>query len=62
MASNDPVWMPQALKIGILIQLLGWVIPHTPLLALWGNKNWPPTMKVENVEIVWKKMGLNGCK
>ena len=21
-----------------------------PLLALWGNKNWPPSIKVKNVE------------
>ena len=42
MAANGPVWMPQALKIGALIYFLSWVIPLFPLLALWGNKNWPP--------------------
>ena len=54
--------MPQALKVTTLIQLLSWVIPHCPLLALWGNKNWPPSMKVEKLEKFFNKMGLMGCK
>ena len=33
-----------------------------PLLALWGNKNWLPTMKVKKWEIFQNKRGLRGCK
>ena len=31
-------------------------------LTLWGNKNWPPSMKVKKVEKFQDKMGLRGCK
>ena len=33
-----------------------------PLLALWGNKNWPPSMKVKKLENFGNKSGLKGCK
>ena len=33
-----------------------------PLLDLWGNKNWPPSMKVEKMETFHNKCGLMGCK
>ena len=33
--------------------------PPTPL---WGNKNWPPSMKVKKMEIFQNKRGLKGCK
>ena len=33
-----------------------------PLLALWGNKNWPPSMKVKKMENLQNKRGLKGCK
>ena len=33
-----------------------------PLLALLGNKNWPPSMKLKKLEIFWSKMGSMGCK
>ena len=33
-----------------------------PLLALWGNKNWLPSMKVKKLEKVQNKMGLKDCK
>ena len=36
--------------------------PPFPLLALWGNKNWPPSMKLKKLEIFWNKMGSMGCK
>ena len=26
--------------------------PPLPLLALWGNKNWPPSMKVNKMEFI----------
>ena len=32
------------------------------LLALWGNKNWPPSIKVKQIENCQNKMGLKGCK
>ena len=32
------------------------------LLALWGNKNWPPSMKVKQIENCQNKMGLKWCK
>ena len=32
------------------------------LLALWGNKKWPPSMKVQQIENCQNKMGLKGCK
>ena len=33
-----------------------------PLLSLWGNKNWPPSMKVKKMENFQNKRGLKGCK
>ena len=32
------------------------------LLDLWGNKNWPSSIKVKKIESVWNKMGLKSCK
>ena len=54
--------MAQALKVAPLIQFLSWVIPHLPLLALWGNKNWPPSMKVQKLKMFHNKMGSMGSK
>ena len=54
--------MPQALKTLSLIQFWGWVNSLFPLLALWGNKNWPPSMKVKKLEIFQDKSGSTGCK
>ena len=45
-ATNGPVWMPQALKTLCLIQFWSWKNSLFPLLALWGNKKWLPSMKV----------------
>ena len=33
----------------------------SPILALWGNKNRPPSMKVEKLKKFQNKMGLKGC-
>ena len=33
-----------------------------PLLALWGNKNGLPSMKVKELENVLNKIGSTGCK
>ena len=35
---------------------------HSSQLALWGNKNWLPSMKVKKLEKFQYKMGLKGCK
>ena len=31
-------------------------------MGLWGNRNWPPSMKVEKIENFHNKRGLMGCK
>ena len=33
-----------------------------PIISLWGNKNWLPSMKVKELEIFQNKSGLKGCK
>ena len=35
--------------------------PSFPLLALWGNKNCPPSMKVKEVKKFECKSGILGC-
>ena len=37
-------------------------IQEVSILALWGNKNWPPIMKVKKLEMFRNKMSLMGCK
>ena len=54
--------MPKALETLCLIHFWGWVNSPFPLLALWGNKNWPPSMKVKKLEIFQNKWGLKGCQ
>ena len=49
-AASGPVWMPQALKPLSLIPIGKGKFSQLPLLALWGNKNWLPSMKVRS----WK--------
>ena len=60
--ANGPVWMPQALNTPCLIQFWSWMNLPFPLLALWGNKNWPPSMKVKKLKIFWNKLGSKGGK
>ena len=36
--------------------------PLFPLLALWGNKKWPPSMKVKNLENYQKVRCAKGSK
>ena len=50
--------MPQALKVATLIQFLGWVIPHFPLLALWGNNNFASQYEVVKVGNFSEEDGL----
>ena len=54
--------MPQALKTHSVIDFWGCENSHFPLLVLWGNKNWLPSMKVKNLENFRNKSGLNKCK
>ena len=54
--------MPQALKTLCLIHFWGWVNSPFQLLALWGNKNWPTSMKVKKLKFYGNKSGLKGCK
>ena len=56
--ANCPVWMPQALETLCLIQFWSWKNSLFPLLALWGNKNWPPSMKVKKLQKYQNKSGL----
>ena len=30
--------------------------------SLWGNKNWPPSIEIKQIENGQNKMGLKGCK
>ena len=39
-----------------------WENSPFPLLALWGNKNGLPSMKVKKLKKIQNKMGLKGCK
>ena len=47
-----------------LCLILFWSRMISPLLllALWGNKNWPPSMKVKKMENFQNKRGLKDCK
>ena len=54
--------MIQALETLCLIHFWGWKNSLFQLLALWGNKNWPPSMKVKMMENLQSKSGLKGCK
>ena len=61
-AANGPVWMPQALESICVIQFWSWVNPPFPLLALWGNKKWLPSMKVKKMEKFQNKIGWMDSK
>ena len=57
--------MLQALKILPIFHFLGCeisLLSLLSLLALWGNKNWPPRIKVKQIEISQNKTGIKGCK
>ena len=41
--------------------LMSWVNSLFKLLAILGNKNWPPSMKVKKMENFQNKSGLMGC-
>ena len=54
--------MPQAPNPLCVIHFWTWENFPFPLLALWGNKNWLPSMKVKKLKKFQNKMGLKGCK
>ena len=57
--------MLQALKALFLIHVWGWMNSLFTLLALWGNKNWPPSMKVKKWENFLDKnlhIPISSCK
>ena len=54
--------MLQALKTLCLIHFLHWMNSLFQSLALWGNKNWPPSVKVKKLEKFGNKSGSIGCK
>ena len=55
-AANGLVWMPQALKAHCIIQFWDWKNSLFCILALWGNKNWPPQYESEEVgNFSWQK-------
>ena len=54
--------MPQALKPLSLIQFGSCKNFPFPIISLWGNKNWLPSMKVKKFENVESETGLKGCK
>ena len=45
-----------------IIHIGSWENSPFSLLALWGNKNGLPSMKVKELEKFQNKMGLKGCK
>ena len=49
--------MPQALKPLSLIQIGSCKNFPFPIISLWGNKNWLPSMKVKKLKIVQNKSG-----
>ena len=53
--------MPQALKPISLIPIGKGKFSQLQLLALWGNKNWLPSMKGKELKIFQNKIGLKGC-
>ena len=61
-ATNGPVRMPQALKVPLSFNFKVGRIQLFPLLALWGNMNWPPSMNVKKLENFEIKIGYAGCK
>ena len=61
-AANGPDWMPQAPKPLCLNQFWSWMNSLFQLLALWGNNNWPLSMKVKKMQKFGNKSVLMVCK
>ena len=52
--------MSKALETLCLIHFWGWVNSPFPLLALWGNKSWPPSMKMKKIQKFLEQKGFKG--
>ena len=61
-AANGPEWRPHALKPLCLIQFWSWRNSPFPLLAHWGNKNWPPSIKVKMMKQLPEQKWLKGMQ
>ena len=59
---NGPVWKSKALKSTCMIHFWSWNNSFYLLLALWGNKNGLPSMKIKKVENFENKIGSKHCK
>ena len=53
--------MPQALKPLCLIHIEKGKFSQLPKLALWGNKNWLPSMKVKSWKNVKTKLAVQAA-
>ena len=54
--------MARVLKSLCLIHFWNWKNSPFSLLALWGNKNYPPNIKGKQIENLQNKLGLKGLK
>ena len=54
--------MPQALIPLCLAHFLSWENFPLSVLAFWGNKNWPPSIKVKKLENLWNKISSTCSK
>ena len=54
--ATGSVRMPEALKALCVIHIGSWENSPFPLLALWGNKNGFPSMKVKKLENLRTKL------
>ena len=61
-AANGQVWMLHSLKPLGLIFLWNWMISFSYCWPSWGNKNWPPSMKMGQIVYCQNKMDFKGCK
>ena len=56
------IWSSLIVTGTLFILLWSWKNSPFPLMALWGNKKWLPSMKVKKLEKFGNKSGLTGCK
>ena len=54
--------MPQAQKSHSHAQVMRITFSHFQSSSLWGNKNWPPSIKAKKLENLGNKIALIGCK
>ena len=61
-AAKGQVWMTQVCKPFSVIHFLELEKFPFLIIGLWGNKNWPPCIKMRQMENYKNKLGLKGCK